>query len=262
MDPDKSKEILKILYTQSKPYHDLIAKSEDSGFTYDDFLAGIIGKCMPEYGETIRLLDVASGTGHYLKAARESGAFSCGVDLSLYACRMARERDLSVFQADAECLPFKNDAFDVVVCLQLLEHTIYPEKVIAEISRVLRPGGSLFLSAPNMLGSNRLSRSLRGIKWFFSGRVKDLKTLPEGIVEEWERAVEPSSVNDMDACNRSNVFQAFNLLRMNDLRVEHVDTLRHPLKYSPWQYAWAKAGQRIPLIKYTGINFKIIARKR
>ncbi|MGZ8440556.1 MAG: hypothetical protein ACXWXD_07220 [Candidatus Deferrimicrobiaceae bacterium] len=81
-------------------------------------------------------------------------------------------------------------------------------------------------------------------------------------MEEWERAVEPSSVNDLDACNRSNVFQAFNLLRMNDLRVEHVDTLRHPLKYSPRQYAWAKAGQRIPLIKYTGINFIMIARKR
>lgn len=49
---------------------------------------------------------------------------------------------------DAHCLPFKGDAFDCVKCTELLEHVKYPEKVIEEIGRVLKPLGILILSVP------------------------------------------------------------------------------------------------------------------
>jgi SAM-dependent methyltransferase len=48
----------------------------------------------------------------------------------------------------AEDLPFQTDAFDVVVCTQVLEYVPNPQKAVDEIRRVLRTDGHLFLSAP------------------------------------------------------------------------------------------------------------------
>jgi SAM-dependent methyltransferase len=52
--------------------------------------------------------------------------------------------------ADARCLPVGDGTVDVVLCTQVLEHIPEPVPVLAEIFRVLRPGGSLILSAPGI----------------------------------------------------------------------------------------------------------------
>jgi len=264
MNPEEYKEILKTLYDRSRPYHDLIARSESDGLTHDDLLEEVVDRARSGVGTRLRVLDVAFGTGHYLKVAREHGAFSCGGDLSLYACRLAKgaNPDIPVFQSDAECLPVRSSTFDVALCLQVLEHTPFPERIVAEIARVLRPGGYLFLAAPNMLGRSGFSRTLRAARGMFSGEFKHLRPLPKGIVEKWESAGSAADIADMDACNRTTIFQAFNLLRSNGMEVVRFDTLRHPKKYRPGRYALARAMQRVPVLRYTGVNFKIIARKR
>lgn len=50
--------------------------------------------------------------------------------------------------AVGEALPFRSDAFDLVICTQVLNYAADPFRVIAEIHRVLTPGGALFLSVP------------------------------------------------------------------------------------------------------------------
>lgn len=50
--------------------------------------------------------------------------------------------------ADAATLPFADGTFDAVVCLEVIEHVPDPERVLAEIARVLRPGGRAWLSMP------------------------------------------------------------------------------------------------------------------
>ncbi len=50
--------------------------------------------------------------------------------------------------ADLHHLPFEDAAFDGVTCTQVLEHVRYPDRVIHELARTLKPGGHLFLSAP------------------------------------------------------------------------------------------------------------------
>lgn len=54
--------------------------------------------------------------------------------------------------ADAAALPFKDSSVDAVISESLLEHVQAPEKVIAEVKRVLKPGGLLYLQTPFMLG--------------------------------------------------------------------------------------------------------------
>ncbi|WP_350016802.1 class I SAM-dependent methyltransferase [Rhodanobacter sp. IGA1.0] len=50
--------------------------------------------------------------------------------------------------ADAASLPFVDHCFDAVTCLEVLEHVAEPERVMGEISRVLKPGGRAWLSMP------------------------------------------------------------------------------------------------------------------
>lgn len=253
---------MRLFYDRNVRYHELIGGMEEGGYTYNDLIVELLGRAaLP--GRGLRVLDVAAGTGHNLRVAKAAGAASFGIDLSIHACRIARgkDRDLAVCRGDAESLPFRDAAFDLALCLQLIEHTPFPEEVIAEITRVLRPGGFLFLSAPNMLGSSKFSRILRVFPGFFSREIKRIRPLPADILSRWDGASSAVEVADLDACNRVTVFQALNLLRANGFDIIHLDTLRHPKKYRPRRYALAKALQQVPVLRYTGVNFKIIARK-
>jgi SAM-dependent methyltransferase len=68
--------------------------------------------------------------------------------LSGYIAVDLRLTPLVDIAGDAAQLPIRNDCFDLVFCTQMLEYAADPRQVIAEIHRVLKPGGFLFLSAP------------------------------------------------------------------------------------------------------------------
>lgn len=57
--------------------------------------------------------------------------------------------DVDLF-SDAHELPFASDSFDAVITTAVIEHVMYPEQVVAEIVRVLRPGGRLYSELPFM----------------------------------------------------------------------------------------------------------------
>ena len=67
---------------------------------------------------------------------------------SLYVALDLRLTPLVDIAGDAAQLPIRNDCFDLVFCTQMLEYAPEPRQVIAEIHRVLKPGGFLLLSAP------------------------------------------------------------------------------------------------------------------
>jgi len=86
-----------------------------------------------------RVLDVGCGDGRIpsLYAAPE---VVC-VDTSPAAVDAARERGLDALEADARNLPFADGSFDVVTCNHTLYHLADPDRALAELARVLRPGG-------------------------------------------------------------------------------------------------------------------------
>jgi SAM-dependent methyltransferase len=91
-----------------------------------------------------RVLDAGAGDGRF-KALFEHTRY-VGVDLAVGD----PEWDYSDLDAisNLERLPFPCNLFDAALCTQVLEHVKEPKQVLTEISRVLRPGGRLFLSAP------------------------------------------------------------------------------------------------------------------
>jgi SAM-dependent methyltransferase len=100
------------------------------------------------------VLDVGCGDGSALAvAARHNpGHRFAGIDWSADALRRARELGLVVLRGgvDAPGLPVADGAADVVIMSELIEHLVDPDGAVAEIRRVLRPGGSLLLSTPNL----------------------------------------------------------------------------------------------------------------
>lgn len=65
--------------------------------------------------------------------------------------RMDIEKEAEAdIQGSVEALPFQDEAFDVVVATELIEHVRYPATMLQEIRRVLRDGGELLLSTPNV----------------------------------------------------------------------------------------------------------------
>jgi SAM-dependent methyltransferase len=101
---------------------------------------------------TSHVLEVGCGTG---RAAGSWITSHCaaytGVDISENAVAEARKLGLNahVIQ-DASELPFAGSSFDVVLCLEVLEHLFQPFLAAREILRVLRPGGVLLVTVPNV----------------------------------------------------------------------------------------------------------------
>jgi SAM-dependent methyltransferase len=94
-----------------------------------------------------RVLDAGCGSGRTLDDLERYGRVS-GLDLSAEAVAVARERHPDVRQGRVEAIPFDDGSFDLVTCLDVLEHTLDDRRTLAELRRVTRPGGHLLLTVP------------------------------------------------------------------------------------------------------------------
>jgi 2-polyprenyl-3-methyl-5-hydroxy-6-metoxy-1,4-benzoquinol methylase len=96
-------------------------------------------------------LDVGCGAGQtYAMLLRQKSRY-IGVDISRSAVKAACKGGLDArVIEDAASLPFDTARFDHAVCIEVLEHLFSPHTTVREIHRVLRPGGHLVVSAPNV----------------------------------------------------------------------------------------------------------------
>lgn len=88
-----------------------------------------------------------------------------GIDISRKQLTRAKKylKEARVVDLNKEAIPYQSSSFDIVIASEILEHVFYPEKVLQEAARVLRPNGYLLLTYPNS-GALQLRLSL-----FFTG---------------------------------------------------------------------------------------------
>jgi ubiquinone/menaquinone biosynthesis C-methylase UbiE len=98
-----------------------------------------------------RVLDVGSGNGYVLSHYARHSAEVHGIDITPTAVKLCRQRFAiagltgTFHEADAEHLPFADDFFDCACSMGVLHHVPNPPGAIAEIYRVLKPGGRLIV---------------------------------------------------------------------------------------------------------------------
>lgn len=101
-----------------------------------------------------RVLDLGCGEGRFLPRG------AVGLDVDHERLLAARDRSRMVVRADARRLPFAPATFDTVYALRMLNDTGDVDGVLAEIARVLRPGGRLLVvTRARPAGGDRLDRA-------------------------------------------------------------------------------------------------------
>lgn len=90
----------------------------------------------------------AGKTDHHQVHGPDGQSFSCDIDL---------------FDAEKDIFPYASESFDTVLCCELLEHlTADPMHMMSEIHRILKPGGVLLLTTPNVASTRALNAILHG----------------------------------------------------------------------------------------------------
>jgi 2-polyprenyl-3-methyl-5-hydroxy-6-metoxy-1,4-benzoquinol methylase len=120
---------------------------------YFDNVRSEISPLLPAVAE--RVLDVGCGAGATLHWLKQAGRCRVGVGLEMMesAAAIARTRVDQVIVGDANLLvdsALDAQSFDVVLCLDVLEHLVDPWAFVAKLPRLLKPGGLVIASLPNV----------------------------------------------------------------------------------------------------------------
>lgn len=163
--------------------------------------SGIAGK---------KILDIGCGGGILAEALAQQGAQVTGIDMADLSLKVAKlhlhESGLEIdYQlSTAEAYAEKNAAgFDIVTCLEMLEHVPDPASIIEAASRLLKPHGVLVLST--------LNRNPKSFALAIVGAEYLLRMLPRGT-HEYKKFIKPS---EMAAALRANGLRLFDTTGMS-----------------------------------------------
>ena len=138
------------------------------------------------------VVDIGCGGGILAEAMAGAGATVTGIDMAEAPLAVAKLHqhdsgvDVDYRQATAEELAQKNPgAFDVVTCLEMLEHVPDPARVVQSCATLVKPGGHVFFSTIN--------RNPKSFMFAIVGAEYILKLLPAGT-HEYEKFIRPSEL--------------------------------------------------------------------
>lgn len=154
IDKETYKEFYEILASQQQKVITKPLKEENSLFNLGKFRSEFFYSTVGQLENKI-ILDVGCGEGYFSLEMAKKGANIVGIDISekmIEKCKKKKQQNptlnINFVSCSAENTPYKNETFDIVVCLELLEHVLNPNLLMKEISRVLKPEGMLFLGTP------------------------------------------------------------------------------------------------------------------
>ncbi|MCG2711002.1 MAG: class I SAM-dependent methyltransferase, partial [Candidatus Omnitrophica bacterium] len=110
------------------------------------------------------LMDVGCSTGFFLDEAKKKGWQVRGVELSLWAAKIAREKfGIEVINSTLKQAKLTSNSFDVIVLHDTIEHVLDPREMLIEIRRILKPDGVVYINTPDI--QSIVSRVLKARWW-------------------------------------------------------------------------------------------------
>jgi 2-polyprenyl-6-hydroxyphenyl methylase/3-demethylubiquinone-9 3-methyltransferase len=135
---------------------------------------------LAEAGRPCRVLDVGCGAGFLASPLAAAGHQVIGLDAAADSLAVAARHDatgrVGWRRGDALALPFADGAFDAVCAMDVLEHVEAPARVVAEVARVLAPGGRFFFHTFNRTWLAWLV-VIKGVEWFVANTPRHLHVL-------------------------------------------------------------------------------------
>jgi|SRR6478735_387868 len=95
-----------------------------------------------------RAIDIGAAGGGNTRVLREHGWDAVALEYGADGAAVAHERGLATLRGDATNLPLASDSLDLVVAFDVLEHLQDDDAAVAEVRRVLRPGGTYLIAVP------------------------------------------------------------------------------------------------------------------
>ncbi len=264
-DPTGTALRLSEFYATRADYHKMTAKAEKREHVQVKLLLAQIrpADVCVEFG---------CGGGVVLEAVAERAARAVGIDIAAIGLSKAKERcldkrNISCIRADVAHAPIRSESADVAYSLEVLEHVWNPETVLAEMVRVLRPGGLLFVSTPNGYSLDlhlKLKWPIRVLNLVGAATVfaRSLTTNRVFQNQEPDLATVPS-YSDCDMITKIFPRSLVKCLEQNRCRVEKMETFFFQRKKS----ALAEESERFaaldasPFYRYFGDHILLIARK-
>lgn len=140
----------------------------------------------------LRVVDVGCGGGILSESMARQGAKVVGIDLARAALEVAELHALSAdvpveyrLIAAEDLAAAEPGTFDVVTCMEMLEHVPEPAQTLGALARLVKPGGHIYLST--------LNRTLKAFLLAIVGAEYVLRMLPKGT-HEYERFIRPSEL--------------------------------------------------------------------
>lgn len=171
-------------------YNELSSTYDDlEGYSYWEILYAEYNAWMKKHlcGQQ-HIVDLGCGTGLTSDLLLDKNNFVTGMDLTRQLLKSAKnrhaERKFQAVEGDVTNLPFGNNSFEGVVCLDTLEHIFSIENAISEISRICKPGSMFLFDIPSSL--------ILDFSYFLgyygrSGLISVLKSFTEKkVMYEWE----------------------------------------------------------------------------
>ena len=146
------------IYAKEGEYHRYLGPDDSYYLTYQAKMK-LVQDYVHDVPKSWTMLDAGCGEGVLTEQLRKDGYNITGLDLN-YASDI-------VIQGDITKMPFPDNHFDMVLCLDTIEHLHYSdqEKAIEELNRVLKQDGILVISIPN------LAHFLSRLRFLLSGRL-------------------------------------------------------------------------------------------
>lgn len=130
--------------------HHLTYSSPESRVVKAQKIIAILRDHCGDHLQTARCLDLGCGVGVIAEHLHAVAGWVVGMEMER-ALIVQAPSTVARVQGDGLRLPYGDASFDVVVCAQVYEHVADAGRLVAEIGRVLKPGGACFFSGPNRL---------------------------------------------------------------------------------------------------------------